>query len=202
MKRLSLFLIMLVVASSFLADLSNLGFVGVSFASGTDKRMEKNRDGILELKWKDLIPTDFHPEEILTKNNFDQLDDLDPRVQKIYQAYLAEIDKAPIVKELDGRMVKIPGYVIPLETDGQVTSEFLLVPSFGACIHVPPPPANQIVHVQAVGKGTTAARKWYDTVWVIGRLSIERLENDIGNAGYTIMAERVEPYTENPSLSE
>ncbi|MBF0196015.1 MAG: DUF3299 domain-containing protein, partial [Magnetococcales bacterium] len=130
----------------------------------------------------------------LKKNNFDKLHDLDPRAQEIYKEYLEEVNKAPIVKELDGRTVKIPGYVVPLETDGKVTSEFLLVPSFGACIHIPPPPANQIIHVRAVGEGTVAARKWYDVVWVTGKLTLERLENDIGNAAYTIDANSIEVY--------
>ena len=193
MKRLFLLLTLLAVVTFYT---SNLDIRSVYAMSQQDKWVKQTHKGILELKWRDLIPTDFHPEDIFEKNNFAQLDDLDPRAQEIYQEYLAEVNKAPTVTELNGRTVKIPGYVVPLETDGQVTSEFLLVPSFGACVHVPPPPANQIIHVRAVGKGTVAERKWYDTVWVIGRLTIEPLENEIGNAGYTIAAERIEPYME------
>ena len=50
---------------------------------------------------------------------------------------------------LNGQYVKLPGYVVPLESDaGGLLSEFLLVPYYGACIHVPPPPSNQIVYVR------------------------------------------------------
>jgi len=52
-----------------------------------------------------------------------------------------------VVKELNGQKVSIPGYLLPLEITGSSVTEFLLVPYFGACIHAPPPPPNQIVHV-------------------------------------------------------
>ena len=194
MKRFFIFLTIIAVLASLKVATSRLGFNSLSAAPGSPKWVNQTHNGILELKWRDLIPTDFHPEDVLEKNNYSQLDDLDPRAQEILQEYFDEVNRAPTVKELSGRMVKIPGYVVPLESDGKVTSEFLLVPSFGACRHVPPPPANQIIHVRAVGKGTVAARKWYDVVWVVGKLTIERLENDLGNAGYTIDAERIEPY--------
>jgi hypothetical protein len=48
---------------------------------------------------------------------------------------------------LDGQLVRMPGYLLPLETSGKRIREFLLVPWVGACIHTPPPPPNQIVHV-------------------------------------------------------
>ncbi|MGI9201102.1 MAG: DUF3299 domain-containing protein [Woeseiaceae bacterium] len=54
-----------------------------------------------------------------------------------------------VVKELDGTFVRIPGYAVPLELSGSKVTEFLLVPYVGACIHTPPPPPNQIVHVEA-----------------------------------------------------
>ncbi len=55
---------------------------------------------------------------------------------------------APVVKSLDGQQVKLPGYIVPLEVNEEGrTTEFLLVPYYGACIHVPPPPPNQIVHI-------------------------------------------------------
>lgn len=193
MKRLFVSLMLCVGVLFFL---SGLDLRPVDAEPEPDKVGKLTHDGLLELTWADLIPADFHPEEILEKNDFSKLEDFDPRAQEIYKEYLAEVGKAPTVPELQGRTVKIPGFVVPLETDGQVTAEFLLVPYFGACIHVPPPPANQIVHVRAVGKGTVAARKWYDTVWVIGRMTLEPLENEIGTAGYTLEAERIEPYEE------
>ncbi|MEO5329009.1 MAG: DUF3299 domain-containing protein [Magnetococcus sp. THC-1_WYH] len=154
------------------------------------------REEIQPLRWTDLIPDDFHPEKLLGDEKFLAMDDSDPEAKKIMDAYLAEVKRAPTVQTWNGRLVRIPGYIVPLETDGKITSEFLLVPYFGACIHVPPPPANQIIYVRAMGEGTATERSWYDTVWVIGRLTVESMENNMGNAAYTIAAQRIEPYQE------
>jgi len=68
---------------------------------------------------------------------------------------------------LDGQRVKIPGYVVPLGFDGQTElSEFLLVPYYGACIHTPPPPANQVVHAKP--ETTITVENTYDPVYAIG----------------------------------
>ena len=60
----------------------------------------------------------------------------------------AEIRNRTLVSKLDGHVIKLPGYVLPLDFEGTLVRSFLLVPYVGACIHVPPPPPNQIVHVQ------------------------------------------------------
>lgn len=101
-------------------------------------------------------------------------------------------DNAPTVSAMDGASVKLPGYVVPLEeVDGALT-EFLLVPYFGACIHTPPPPANQIVFVSASGaKGFRAM----DTVWVSGRMSTVRHGSAMGASGYRLTATKVERYS-------
>jgi hypothetical protein len=57
-------------------------------------------------------------------------------------------DSAPVRQDLQGTKVRLPGYVVPLEYSQGAIREFLLVPYFGACIHSPPPPANQIVLVR------------------------------------------------------
>ena len=163
-------------------------------ASAEDKWSDRTKNGVLELTWKDLVPDDFHPEELLAGKEFTSLADDDPRAKEIMDAYLAEVEKAPTVTSLKWRKVKIPGYVVPLEMDGEVVSEFLLVPYFGACIHVPPPPANQVVHVRAGNEETIASRSWWQTVWVIGRLNLEKNKNDLASSNYVITAERVEPY--------
>jgi hypothetical protein len=43
---------------------------------------------------------------------------------------------------LVGSSIRMPGYVLPLEFKDRKVVEFLLVPTVGACIHTPPPPAN------------------------------------------------------------
>ena len=65
--------------------------------------------------------------------------------------------------------------------------EFLLVPYYGACIHVPPPPVNQIVHV-TLAEGETYRGGVFDAVWVSGILRVERFSSEIADAGYRLEA--------------
>ncbi len=74
-------------------------------------------------------------------------------------------------QELNGSQVKIPGFVVPLEGDEEKITEFLLVPYFGACIHVPPPPPNQIIYVK-FPQGAPIQQLW-DVIYVIGTLKTE-----------------------------
>lgn len=91
--------------------------------------------------------------------------------------------------ELDGRRVRIAGYTTPVGF-GEDDTDFLLVPELGACIHVPPPPPNQIVYVgQAAGEPTMFA-----PVWVTGTLRAEPLATVLADVGYRLEDARVEPY--------
>ena len=73
---------------------------------------------------------------------------------------------APVVQGLDGKRVHIGGYVVPLDFQATRVKEFLLVPFVGACIHVPPPPANQIIYVKSeLGFDVQGV---FDPVWVTG----------------------------------
>ncbi len=81
--------------------------------------------------------------------------------------------------------MRLPGFVVPLETDATEIAEFLLVPYFGACIHVPPPPANQTVHV-LTADGAAYRGELFDTVWVEGRMHVTPFSNELGDAGYRI----------------
>jgi hypothetical protein len=148
----------------------------------------------LELEWDTLIPADYRPDKIMNQyGDISELDDNDPRAQKIMDQLQELWDKAPIVTDLDGLLVKLPGFVVPLEGDGVKLTEFFLVPYYGACIHVPPPPANQIVYVK-VPKQDARIRNAFDTVWVTGILSAKGFESDLGNAGYQLKAQKIVPY--------
>jgi hypothetical protein len=94
---------------------------------------------------------------------------------------------------LNGVAVKIPGFVVPLDVsaDGTV-KEFFLVPYFGACIHVPPPPPNQIVYVKL--PRSMKVDSLYDPQWVTGRLRVETKNSRFGAAAYTLEGDKVEPY--------
>ncbi|WP_228283173.1 DUF3299 domain-containing protein [Marinobacter orientalis] len=106
-----------------------------------------------------------------------------------------EIMTGRTVDAMDGRSGRIPGFVVPLKTTRDMRIlEFFLVPYYGACIHVPPPPPNQIIHVKYKEGFTLEAL--YDPVWIEGTLTIEKTENDIASSSYSIVAENVTPYEE------
>jgi len=104
--------------------------------------------------------------------------------------------------ELNGQSVRIPGYVVPLAFDGDKVAEFLLVPYVGACIHVPPPPPNQIVYVEPHESFESAGL--FEPVWVTGVLSTQSRNPELNlvdgtapvDVGYSLNAVVVEPYSE------
>jgi hypothetical protein len=112
--------------------------------------------------------------------------------------------RTAIVDALNGQRVRIPGYLLPLELSGTQVIEFLLVPYVGACIHVPPPPPNQIVYVKTAPDNGYERKKIFDPVWVTGVISVKSMTKDLFlvdgsagiNIGYSMQAERVEPYKE------
>jgi len=146
---------------------------------------------IKELEWEDLIPTSWRPDsELVFKYNNGEIDDKDPRIIALRKK-MEQLQKlAPVNNSLDGLKVKIPGFVVPLEGDGKKVSEFLLVPYHGACVHVPPPPANQIVYVRS----KPTVRKLMETVWVTGTLKIAKIKNQVAEANYTLHADKIETY--------
>jgi hypothetical protein len=150
-------------------------------------------DGVTELEWDALIPEEWQPDKIMARYDADGLEDDDPRAQALLDELQALWEKAPVVQDLAGKRIKLPGFVVPLDTDGQETGEFLLVPYYGACIHVPPPPANQTVYVQTE-KGKEYSGGLFDTVWVTGTLKVESSASDLAEAGYRLEATRIEPY--------
>ena len=97
---------------------------------------------------------------------------------------------APVVAALDGKRVHIGGYVVPLDFDATSVKEFLLVPFVGACIHVPPPPANQIIYVKAATGFEVKGQ--FDPVYVTGKLTTTPASTGLADTGYSIDAEKVE----------
>lgn len=96
------------------------------------------------------------------------------------------------VDDLDGRRIEIPGFVVPLDVNGPSFRSFLIVPYFGACIHTPPPPPNQLIY--AVAEPAVTIDEPYYPFWFRGMLSIARRDTDLGNAAYTMQLEDLRPY--------
>ena len=102
-------------------------------------------------------------------------------------------EKTEELAALEGKLVKVPGFTVPLEDFASSATEFLLVPYVGACIHTPPPPPNQLVYIEMDG-GKRAKMDGWNPVWVEGVLSIEMTESVYGYVGFTITGHRVYPY--------
>jgi hypothetical protein len=97
------------------------------------------------------------------------------------------------LRKLNGAVVRIPGFMVPLEDTETRVTEFLLVPYFGACIHVPPPPPNQMAHVLMERNQVVAVNLW-DPIWIVGVLTIENVESPYGMVGFQVTGERILPY--------
>ena len=153
------------------------------------------QDDVRELEWEDLMPEGWDPFsglDALMSDDAQNLADDSAQAGTLMNAYRDAVRSAPVVGALDGRQVRLPGFVVPLDFQDMETSEFLLVPYFGACIHVPPPPSNQIVYVRTVAG--YPIKELFDPVWVTGVISTQAHPNEVGDAGYTMQATIIEPY--------
>ncbi|GGG96943.1 MAG TPA: DUF3299 domain-containing protein [Oceanicaulis sp.] len=98
-----------------------------------------------------------------------------------------------VVEELDGLVVRMPGYILPLDyAERGQAREFLFLPYHGACIHYPPPPPNQIVYLRSA-EPVSFSQLW-EPVWVEGRMEIQRVETDLADAAYAMAVRSVRPY--------
>ena len=101
-----------------------------------------------------------------------------------------------LLQSLDGSDVMIPGWAVPLDSDMPMTiKEFVLVPGFGMCIHVPPPPPNQMVYV--VLPEAVHFQDLLGPLWIKGKIEIRETESRYGAASYTMVARDVEPYKQS-----
>jgi hypothetical protein len=148
------------------------------------------------ITWEALVPPGWDPFKEFRGLDMAAMDDGDPRAMAMLKRMREAWDNAPVNGALIGQAVRIPGFVVPLEDSKDGMREFLLVPYFGACIHSPPPPANQIVHV--VPKVPAKGLRSMDTVWVSGVLDNVTTDSYMGSAGWRIAAQAIAPYTEPP----
>lgn len=103
-----------------------------------------------------------------------------------------EISQA--LEDRQGEMVSIPGFMVPFEDSMTGVNEFLLVPYFGACIHTPPPPPNQIVYVRMEGGATVDVNIW-DAIVLEGVLDVAPIESPYGTVGHQVLGREIKPYT-------
>ncbi|PWE16364.1 DUF3299 domain-containing protein [Marinicauda salina] len=144
-----------------------------------------------ELEWSDLLPEG-------EARNIARLQEMQANAMGMDHF---GVDRMPqirtynVVDALDGERVKIGGYVLPFDyAADRAVSRFLLVPYVGACIHVPPPPPNQLIFVEA--EEPVEVDGMWDPVWAVGVMRTRRTDNDLGDTAYTLELTELRPYTE------
>lgn len=158
------------------------------------------------IEWVDLMPKEdldalLNPPSYVTDVEDGSFEDqISNQIQNSLAAasddrYQQALTSTRIVPEMEGQAVRIPGFIVPLEFDDEQTiTQFFLVPFFGACIHVPPPPPNQIIFVNHP-KGLKLDAL-YDPFWISGILKTTRVENEMATAAYSLQMQSFEAYAE------
>jgi hypothetical protein len=153
--------------------------------------------GYEDILWDALLPQGWSVEKMMETLNLNELQDNDPKAREALKKIREMWDSAPVNATLDNRRVRIPGFVVPLDGEREKTREFLLVPYFGACIHAPAPPANQVIHV--VVSKTASTVKLSPAAWISGTIRTVRSDTRMGVSGYEMTVDKVEPYKQDSS---
>lgn len=159
-----------------------------------------------EIEWQDLIPKEdlealMNPpdylDEIEDGSSEDVLDDkLKMAQEKTDDAYQKALSSTTVIAEFNQRKIRLPGFIVPLDFDDeQIITKFLLVPFFGACIHLPPPPPNQIIF--ATYEPGLTLDDLSDAFFVEGTIFTEIKESDLATSAYSMTIDRVLPYEED-----
>lgn len=94
---------------------------------------------------------------------------------------------------LNNTLVKVPGFIVPMTLrQEKIVTEFLFVPYLGACIHVPPPPPNQIIYVK-LPRPTPISSIW-EPYWITGTLTTTVKDTRTASTAYTLAAVKIESY--------
>lgn len=145
-----------------------------------------------ETSWDDLLPKGWDPLASFKNLDISKLKDGDPRADEALQNLKKAWDAAPANEAMNHATIRIAGFLVPLEWGDKKLKEFLLVPYFGACIHSPPPPANQIIHV--IADSPVKGVKAMEAVWVEGTLELALSDTDMGRSSYRMKARAVTVY--------
>ncbi len=161
-------------------------------ATGSAKPAAAKPSAFKLITWEELVPKDWDPMKGFKDLNLQNMIDSDPRAMKALDDLRESWNNAPVRPELNKTMIRIPGFVIPLERQNDRMTEFLVVPYFGACIHTPPPPSNQIIH--AITDRPVAGFRTMDAAWISGEIETLRSDTGFGAAGYRMRVSVVERY--------
>lgn len=166
-------------------------------------QVQAQTPGYKTIEWNDLMPDDWVQDmtkEMAKMNKMASLQDNSQEANKAMNDLRQKLDNAPIVKSQVNQKIRIPGYAVPLDADRSNKREFLLVPYFGACIHTPPPPSNQIVLVRPTSSSKIKKMpESMDVLWVEGELKEARVTTSQGVSGYMLEAVSIAPYEMKPA---
>ena len=159
----------------------------------------ENPHEVLQIKWEDRM----------TREDFDAILNAPPVSHNSYgwdeqveessnspeeDAFMKAMQSFDVNPELINKRIVLPGFIVPTAfNDERKVTEFFLVPFFGACIHVPPPPPNQIIHVTY--EQGLQLDNYYEAYYVLGELSSKVVRNELADSAYSLEAEDVEIYT-------
>lgn len=147
-----------------------------------------------DISWQELVPKEWDPLKRFRDLPIDAMKDSDPRAAELQRQMRETWDNAPTNYRVNGAQARLSGYVVPIDLPKDGLREFLLVPYFGACIHSPPPPANQIVHVFLAQPAKDIHTM--DAVAVSGSLRTVRQASDMGISGYSMDGVLIEAHLE------
>ena len=207
----------IVVLNSFLATVRRMGprrVVGriallslvlmVSACNQTDDTAAGSNKEFSTIEWTDLIPKDDlealrnRPDFLNSIVDGSAEDQIDSQIQSKLDgtpetAYQKALVSSNVVPNFDSKNIRLPGFIVPLEFDENfVVTEFFLVPYFGACLHSPPPPPNQIVYVKhSDGIQLESVEQPY---WISGLLTTVGEINDTAHAAYSMTASGIALY--------
>ncbi len=158
---------------------------GLTLALSVAPRTAFSATEIIDIEWSDLVPEG----EGLAMETL-------RGIGIIHHGQLStgftQEEASGVTTEYNGKTVRLPGFIVPIAFSGTAVKAFVLVPYVGACVHVPPPPANQLVFVTTEepyeGKGL------FEAVSVTGLFETAATDTQIAEIGYVLTAEKIEPY--------
>lgn len=140
-------------------------------------------ESFIDLDWTDLVPEG----EIVMPPSMQGLFDHD-------ESALASVQppSSGVRTDWNGMVVRLPGFIVPIDYSGSGVTAFILVPFVGACVHVPPPPANQLVFVTSPTPYESSGL--FEAVNVIGMFGTASTTTQLAEIGYALSADRIEPF--------
>jgi len=164
----------------------------------------------IQVEWTDLLPKEDYqalmqmpeidhnldPNTLPAQEELDESAQINRQIEQIKRDNFNRAMRSAEVKdELKGKQVKLAGFIVPLEfSKANTLTEFFLVPYFGACMHLPPPPPNQIIHVTS--EMGIPLEDIYSPYWVSGELDIKQTQHEVANSAYALSVDHLVLYEE------